>query len=92
MKYLGRFLLLMIGVALSTLGLVYWQHRGFSFEGIWLYDNGYRPHPLHLLVLGIAMIPPAMWEIFLLDAHRGVDSNRDDANRGVEVRPDATDD
>lgn len=67
MKYLVRFLLLMIGVALTTLGLIYWQHQGFRLNGLWLVDNSFKPHPLHLVVLGIAMIPPAMWEIFLLD-------------------------
>ncbi len=68
MKYLIRFVLLMVGVALTTLGLVYWQHQGFRLEGIWFFDNDYRPHPLHMMILGIAMIPPAMWEIFVLDA------------------------
>ena len=70
MSYFIRFLLLMIGVALATLGLLYWQNQGFTFEGLLLYDNDWRPHPLHILVLGIAMVPPAMWEVFVLDVRR----------------------
>lgn len=70
MRYFIRFALLMVGVALATLGLLYWQDQGFSFDGLWLYDNGWRPHALHILVIGIAMIPPAMWEVFLLDTTR----------------------
>ena len=68
MKYLIRFLLLMLGVALTTLGLVYWQSRGFSLEGMLLFDNGWRPHPIHILALGISLIPPSLWEIFVLEA------------------------
>jgi hypothetical protein len=70
MKYLSRFLLLMIGFALTTAGLMMWRATGFSFDGVLLFDNDYRPHPLHLLVLGISMIPPSLWEIFLLESHR----------------------
>ena len=67
MKYSLRFVLLMTGVALTTLGLLHWQDHQFSFAGMWLVDNDWRPHPVHLMVLGIAMIPPSMWEIFMLD-------------------------
>lgn len=70
MKYLTRFLLLMMGFALTTAGLMMWRSIGFSFDGIFLIDNDYRPHALHLLVLGIAMIPPSLWEIFLLESQR----------------------
>jgi hypothetical protein len=67
MKYFSRFLLLTVGFALTTAGLMYWHAQGFSFRGLWLVDNGFRLHPLHLLILGLAMIPPALWEIFLLE-------------------------
>lgn len=70
MKYLTRFLLLMIGFALTTAGLMMWRATGFSFDGMLFFDNGFRPHALHLLVLGISMIPPSLWEIFLLESHR----------------------
>ena len=71
MKYLLRFVLLMLGFALTTAGLMLWHAEDFSFVGIWLLDNDFRLHPLHILILGLAMIPPALWEIFLLE-------NRDD--------------
>jgi hypothetical protein len=67
MKYLSRFLLVVAGFALITAGLMMWRATGFSFEGVWFFDNGYRPHALHLLILGLAMVPPALWEIFLLE-------------------------
>ena len=54
--------------ALTTLGLVYWQSRGFSLDGLLLFDNGWRPHPIHILALGISLIPPSLWEIFVLEA------------------------
>ena len=67
MRYLSRFLLLTIGFALTALGLMMWRAIGFSFEGLMFFDNDYRPHALHILVLGLAMIPPTLWEIFLLE-------------------------
>lgn len=70
MKYFLRFLLLTLGFALTTAGLMFWRGQGFSFDGIWLVDNGFRLHPLHLLIVGLAMIPPALWEIFLLEHQR----------------------
>jgi hypothetical protein len=63
MKYLSRFLLLMTGFALTTAGLMMWRSLDFSFEQVWMF----RLHPLHILVLGLAMIPPALWEIFILE-------------------------
>lgn len=72
MKYLSRFLLLTAGFALIASGLMMWRAIDFSFDGIWFVDNDYRPHALHLLVLGLAMVPPALWEIFLIEhQHNG---------------------
>ena len=68
MKYFFRFLLLMIGFALTTAGLMMWRTTGFSFDGICFVDNGYRPHALHVLILGLAMITPSLWEIFILES------------------------
>ena len=67
MKYLLRFALLTIGFALTTMGLMTWQARDFSFTGIWPLAGDFSTHPLHLLILGIAMIPPTLWEIFVLE-------------------------
>ncbi len=70
MRYLTRFLLLMIGFALTTFGLMMWRAVGFSFEGIWFFDNDFQPHALHVLILGLAMIPPSLWEIFVLETEQ----------------------
>lgn len=67
LRYLLRFALLTIGFALTTLGLMTWQARGLSFDGLWPLDGPLSVHPVHLLVLGLAMIPPTLWEIFLLE-------------------------
>jgi hypothetical protein len=71
MKYFLRFLLLTLGFALTTAGLMAWHAQAFRFDGVWLVDGGFRLHPLHLLIVGLAMIPPALWEIFLLEHHEG---------------------
>ena len=68
MKYLLRFVLLTIGFALTTAGLMFWHAQNFSFDGLWFFDHDFRLHPLHLLVFGLAMIPPALWEIFILES------------------------
>jgi len=67
MKYFTRFVLLMAAFALTTAGLMAWRDLGFAFEGVWPMDGALRLHPLHLLMLGLAMIPPALWEVFLLE-------------------------
>lgn len=70
MTYFLRFLLLTLGFALTTAGLMFWHAQGFRFEGVWLADGEVRLHALHLLIVGLAMIPPALWEIFLLEHQR----------------------
>ncbi len=69
-RYLVRFLLLIVGVAFASYGLIAWHDQGFELAGVWLYDNDWRVHPLHFLVFGVVMIPPAMWEIFVLELLR----------------------
>ena len=67
MRYLARFLLLMAAFALTTAGLMAWRDAGFAFDGVWPLEGEPRLHALHLLMLGLAMIPPAIWELFLLE-------------------------
>ncbi len=69
-RYIVRYLLLTTGFALTTYGLIEWQQQGFGFQGMWSFENGFKLHPLHFIVVGIAMIPPSLWEVFLLDAKR----------------------
>ena len=89
MRSLLRFVLLCVAASLTSFGLAYWQHIGFSMEGFWpaewpadwfaawFGDGDFRPHPLYILALGLAMIPTTIWEIFLLDANR-VPAQRDE--------------
>ncbi len=65
--YVVRFTMLGIGFTFATYGLLTWREQGFSLAGVWLYDNDWRLHPLHFLIFGIGVIPPAIWEIFMLE-------------------------
>ena len=67
MKYFSRFLVLTVAFALTTVGLVAWHDLDFRLHGIWPLGGPPRLHPLHVMILGLAMIPPALWEVFLLD-------------------------
>ncbi|MEZ5560380.1 MAG: hypothetical protein R3E86_17785 [Pseudomonadales bacterium] len=67
MRYFLRFMLVATGFALTTAGLMAWHARGFSFSGVWFENGALALHPLHLLIVGLAMIPPALWEIFVLE-------------------------
>ena len=72
LRYLVRLLLLSVGVALVTYGVIAWHFEGLSLRGFWLYDNGWRPHPVHLLVVGLTLMPLALWDIFVMEARRGL--------------------
>ena len=67
MKYFTRFLLLLAAFALTTAGLMGWQDLDFRLDQVWPLDGEFELHPLHLLMLGLGMIPPALWEVFLLE-------------------------
>jgi len=85
-RFLARFLLLTFSVALIVYGIVAWQHEGFPLDGVLFFGEGGRLHPLHFLVVGIGMAPPAMWEIFSLE-------NRTEHRRAEQTDPSkATDD
>lgn len=66
LKYCIRYLLLVAGFALLTYGMINWSRDDFSMQGIWIFDGPNILHPLHFIIVGVAMIPPAMWEIFSL--------------------------
>lgn len=69
-RYLVRYGLLTLGVALATFGLIGWTDLHFDLRGFWLYDNGWQLHPVHLLIVGIGLVPPTIWEIFVLETAR----------------------
>ncbi|MEM1229871.1 MAG: hypothetical protein AAGI15_04990 [Pseudomonadota bacterium] len=87
LRYLLRFALLTIGFALTTLGLMTWQARGLSFDGLWPMEGPFAVHPLHLLVLGLAMIPPTLWEIFVLEQQRAPRKGSADRPRNEASAP-----
>ena len=70
LRYLVRLFWLTIGVALVTYGAIDWHYQDLSLRGFWLVNNDWRPHPIHLLVLGLTIVPFAMWDIFVLETLR----------------------
>ena len=74
MRYFIRFALLTLGFALTTYGLLAWQALNFSLQALWPLAATFVPHPVYAIVIGLGLIPPTLWEIFLL-AHRGADDS-----------------
>ena len=66
MRYFWHFTLLALGLAATTAGLMWWHTHSFNLTGLW----SLQLHPVHLQVLGLAIIPPSLWEIFVLESHR----------------------
>ena len=66
-RYLIRFLLLTAGFALITMGILGWQEVGFELSTLWPVASELKLHPIHLVVVGMALIPPTLWEIFILE-------------------------
>ncbi len=64
-RYLVRCLLILAGFALLTWGLLDWQAQRYALGGFWPF-NGSGWHPLHLVILGLALIPAASLELLLL--------------------------
>lgn len=67
MRFFIRFILLATGFSLFTYGLLQWAHDQFPLTGLLPFTQGYRTQGLHFLMLGLAMIPPSLWEIFNLE-------------------------
>jgi len=67
LRLIVRCLLLAMAFALTAFALAEWQSRAFSLHDLWPLADTFELHPVHVLLLGIAMIPPALWEIFILD-------------------------
>lgn len=67
LRYLIRFLLLSAGFALTTMGLLAWQQISFSLSSIWPLADVFSLHPIYPMVFGLALIPPTLWEIFILE-------------------------
>lgn len=67
MKFLMRFLLLATGFSLFTYGLLSWSNDNFALAGLLPFTDGFAIQGLHYVMLGLAMIPPSLWEIFTLE-------------------------
>lgn len=71
-RYLIRFALLTAGFALTAAGLLAWQEIGFNLDDMWPLADELRLHPVHVMAVGMALIPPTLWEIFVLEnSHSG---------------------
>jgi hypothetical protein len=67
LRYLTRLLLLTLGFGLTTFGLLAWQQINFDLNGVWPLSRTLTAHPVYAMVLGLALIPPTLWEIFVLE-------------------------
>lgn len=71
---------LLIGAVTSLCyGMIAWHATAFDMQGVWFYDNGWRPHPVHFIALGIGVAAPVAWDIFVLALAAG--ERRYDANQ-----------
>lgn len=57
------------GAGCVAFGVAYWHDQGFSFHGLW-FEAGLTLHPLHLVALGVAIVPAAIWDVFVMEAAR----------------------
>ena len=73
-RLLIRFLLLTLGFALATYGLLIWQQINFDLSTMWPKADTFSIHPAYVLTLGLALIPPTLWEIFVLEMQKKEDT------------------
>lgn len=69
-RYLIRFALLTIGFALTTFGILTWQQLDFDLSRMWPIADHFDTHPVYIMVIGMALIPPTLWEVFVLESDR----------------------
>ena len=69
-KYLVRFFLLAAGFALTTTGILGWHELEFSLSAMWPVADAFSMHPVYLIVMGLALVPPTLWELFILENSR----------------------
>ena len=67
LSFFIRFILLTMSFGLTTLGLLAWQQMNFDLATVWPMGGELSAHPIYALVLGLALIPPTLWEIFVLE-------------------------
>ncbi|MEM9622465.1 MAG: hypothetical protein AAF993_12495 [Pseudomonadota bacterium] len=74
LRLLTRFILLTLGFALTTAGILGWQTMDFDLHEMWPHGERLLSHPVYIMVLGMALIPPTLWEIFILEVKRTEDA------------------
>ena len=65
MQQFIRHLLLTLGFALLTLGILAWQTIDFDLSGLWSFTVNGSIHPIIPTALGLGIIPSTLWEILL---------------------------
>lgn len=58
MKLFTGYLALALAMALTTWGLVTWTVQNFSLASLWPFTGPLAAHPVHVLAVGIALLPP----------------------------------
>lgn len=58
MKTIGCHLGVIVGMALTTWGILAWSEVHYGVSHLWPLSGSPRPHPVHLLALGLACLPP----------------------------------
>lgn len=74
MQQFIRHLLLTLGFALLTLGILAWQSINFDLSGLWSLTINGSIHPIIPTALGLGIISSTLWEIVLhqfRDQHGG---------------------
>ncbi|MEM7098268.1 MAG: hypothetical protein AAF541_08420 [Pseudomonadota bacterium] len=84
-RLLIRFTLLAIGFALTTYGILGWHQLGFAVDFSIRDPQRYGLHPIYMLILGLALIPPSVWEIFVFETAKEQDTLRD--SKGHDQSP-----
>ena len=66
LRILLRFVLLALGFALTSFGLLSWQQVQFDLSQMWPIADELSAHPVYAIVVGLGLIPPTIWEIFMV--------------------------
>ena len=77
LRYLTRFIMIAAGFGLTVFGTLSWHDLGFDLASAWPLAEQFGFHPVYPLTLGMALIPPSLWEVFVLEANRTTTQDSD---------------
>ncbi len=60
-----------LATAIMTWGLVAWADSGFATQSLWPMAGVLQLHPVHLIGVGLAILPPSLSALLLSDAQTG---------------------